>query len=155
MELKISYALASSLITVIAFSGAAGTFFLMVLSDYVGRKTVLVIINAFITVGIVLIIIAGERALFLMIVTSLFGLFYGAIFPMYGACARDYFPKEITGSVLGNWTILYGIGMMAAPVIGGHLADITHTFRWPFGLAALATFSAAILVGAADFNKYT
>jgi MFS family permease len=66
---------------------------------------------------------------------------------MYAACARDYFPKEVGGTVIGLLTLFYGIGAMVGPIIGGHLTDITGTFRWAFGLGAFASLFASFLIG--------
>jgi MFS family permease len=75
-----------------------------------------------------------------------FGFFYGAIWPMYGACARDFFPKEMTGRVFGLMTIFYGLGAMSSPPLTGYLADITGTFRWSFGLGASMALIAALCI---------
>jgi hypothetical protein len=46
-------------------------------------------------------------------------------------------PQGATGSVLGFWTIFYGIGLTLAPTLGGYIADLTGTFTWSFLLAAV------------------
>ncbi|OGP79568.1 MAG: hypothetical protein A2V86_02840 [Deltaproteobacteria bacterium RBG_16_49_23] len=76
-----------------------------------------------------------------------FGFFYGAIWPMYAVCARNYFPKEVSGTIIGLFTLFYGVGAMAGPLLAGHLADVTGTFRWPFGVGAAASLAAASLIG--------
>jgi MFS family permease len=146
MELNIPYPVASLFITVIAFSGVIGGFLLMALSDRIGRKKSLVIIQSLVALSIVF-IIAQDRVPFLVIGLGWFGFLYGAIWPMYGACARDYFPKEMTGAVFGGMTIFYGVGAMISPVLTGHLADITGTFRWPFSLGAFTALIAALCMG--------
>ncbi len=65
---------------------------------------------------------------------------------MYAACARDYFPKEVAGTVIGLLTLFYGIGAMVGPIIGGHLTDLIGTFRWSFGIGALAALFASFLI---------
>ncbi len=147
MELRIPYQIASLFITVIAFSGVIGGIFLMALSDYIGRKKSLVIIQSLVAMGTLFIIAVGNHVSFLMVGLGCFGFLYGAIWPMYGACARDYFPKEITGAVFGLMTIFYGVGAMISPVLTGHLADVTGTFRWSFGLGAFSSSMAALLIG--------
>jgi MFS family permease len=97
--------------------------------------------------GILFIIFVENHVPFLMVGMGCFGFLYGAIWPMYGACARDYFPKEITGAVFGLMTIFYGVGAMVSPVLTGYLADVTGTFRWSFGLGAFTAFIAAVLIG--------
>jgi MFS family permease len=147
MELKIPYPVASLFITVIAFSGVFGSFLFMALSDYIGRKKSLVIIQLLLSLGILHLLWAGGNVWSLMLGMGFFGFLYGAIWPMYGACASDFFPKEMTGRVFGLMTIFYGVGGMFSPLLTGYLADLTGTFRWPFGLGALASLLAALLIG--------
>jgi len=97
--------------------------------------------------SIVFIVIAGDHVPFLVVGLGWFGFLYGSIWPMYGACARDYFPKEMTGAVFGGMTIFYGVGAMISPVLTGHLADITGTFRWSFGLGASTALVATLCIG--------
>ncbi len=147
IELRIPYSVASFFITVTAFTGILGGFLMMILSDYIGTKRSLVITYALMVCSILLIIFGGSRVLILMIGMGLFGFLYGAVFPMIAACARDYFQKQVVGTVLGLLTIFYGLGAMITPVLTGHLADITGTFRWSFGLGAFAALMSALLIG--------
>lgn len=145
MELNIPYDIASLFITVIAFSGIPGGILMMILSDHIGTKKSLLIIYVSFTLSILSIIFVGGRISLLIVAAAWFGVVYGAIFPMIAACARDYLPKEITGTVLGLLTIFYGIGAMTTPIVTGYLADVTGTFRWSFGLGAFAALLACFL----------
>ena len=147
IELQIPYQVASLFITVFAFTGVVGGILLTALSDYIGRKKLLVIIQTLVALTVLFVIFGGNNILLLMVGMGCFGFPYGAIFPLYAACARDYFPKEVAGSVLGLLTIFYGVGAMVSPVLSGYLADITGTFRWSFGLGAFTTFIAALVIG--------
>jgi len=147
MELKISYQAASFFITVVAFSSVVGGILLMALSDYIGRKKSLVIIHLLVGLSILFVILGGRNIPLLMVGVGCFGFFYGPIWPMYAACARDYFPKEFTGTVFGLMTIFYGIGMMISPVLTGYLADVTGTFKWSFALGGFISFMAVFLIG--------
>jgi len=147
LELNLPYSVASLFMTVLAFSGVLGGFLLMALSDYIGRKISLVIVQSFLALSILFILLMGNRVPFLMIGLGCFGFLYGAVWPMYGACARDYFPKGITGAVLGLMTIFYGVGAMISPVLTGYLADVTGAFQWSFGLGAFAALMGAVLIG--------
>jgi sugar phosphate permease len=146
MELNIPYGIASLFITVIAFSGIPGGILMMILSDHIGTKKSLVIIYMLFALSILLVIFGGNNVFLLVVAVAWFGFLYGAIFPMVAACARDYFPKEVAGTVLGFLTIFYGLGAMTTPVVTGHLADITGTFRWSFGLGALTALTAAMVI---------
>jgi len=147
MELKIPYQIASLFITVIAFSSVVGGILLMALSDYIGRKKSLVIIHLLVALSVLFVISGGRNISLLMVGAGCFGFFYGPIWPMYAACARDNFPKEVTGTVFGMMTIFCGLGMMISPVLTGYLADVTGTFKWSFALGGFISFMAAFLIG--------
>ena len=147
MELKIPYQVASLFITVVAFGSVVGGILLMALSDHIGRKKSLVIIHLLVALSILFVILGGRNLPLLMVGVGCFGFLYGPIWPMYAACARDYFPRELTGTVFGLMTIFYGIGMMISPVLTGYLADVTGTFKWSFALGGFITLAAAFLIG--------
>lgn len=147
MELKIGYDVASSFISIMALTSIIGGLVLMPLSDYMGRKRLLVMIHSFLALGILLIIYAKDDISLVRIGVGWFGFLYGAIWPMYAVCARDYFPKEVAGTVIGIFTLFYGIGAMLGPIVAGRITDATESFRWSFGLGALTAFIAAIVIG--------
>jgi sugar phosphate permease len=144
LELKFPFPQAAKLASMVAFSGMIGAVCLPAVSDILGRKKCLTCINLFMTGSIALIIWAGARWVPLLLSVSLFGIFYAAVWPMYAAAAADYFPREATGSVLGFWTIFYGIGLILAPTLGGYIADVTGTFTRAFSLAIITGTIAAI-----------
>ncbi len=146
LELNIPYRTASLLITVAAFSGIPGGILIMTLSDHIGTRKSLRIVYTLIGLSILLIMSPSHRGL-LMPGIGWFGFLYGGIFPLVAACGRDLFPKEVTGTLLGLLTIFYGAGAMTTPVVTGYLADLTGTFRWPFGVGAFACLSAGFLIG--------
>jgi OFA family oxalate/formate antiporter-like MFS transporter len=147
VELKVPYPVASTFISIMALTSIVGGFVLMTLSDYIGRAKSLVIIHSLLALSILFIILAKGDISLLRIGIGWFGFIYGPIFPMYAACARDYFPKEVAGTVIGLLTLFYGIGAMVGPIIGGHLTDLMGTFRWSFGIGAIAALSAGLLIG--------
>ncbi len=138
LEIGLPYGKAAILASAIAFSGIAGAFFLTILSDHWGRKRCLLLINLGLGLSCFLMVLAGRNWLALLAVAAFFGIFYGAVWPVYAAAAVDFFPSGSTGSVLGFWTIFYGVGLTSAPTLGGFLADRTGTFFWPFLLAGIS-----------------
>jgi MFS family permease len=147
VELKISYPIASTFITILALTSIVGGFVLMTLSDYIGRAKSLMMIHSLLALSILFIIFAQNNTLLLMIGIGWFGFIYGPIFPMYAACARDYFPKEVSGRAIGLLTLFYGVGAMVGPIAGGYLADLIGSFRWSFGIGALAALLASLIIG--------
>ncbi|NWF56213.1 MAG: MFS transporter [Syntrophaceae bacterium] len=144
LELKYPFAQAARLATAIAFAGIPGALLIPSLSDSIGRKKCLILINAGMTISILLIIWAGSTWSALLAAVSFYGIFYASVWPMYAATAADFFPREVTGSVLGFWTIFYGLALILAPVGGGYLADLTGTFESSF-LAGVASGCLATL----------
>jgi len=147
VELKIPYPVASTFISILALASIVGGFVLTTLSDFIGRGKSLVIIQSLLALSILSIILAEGNVSLLRVGIGWFGLVYGPIFPLYAACARDYFPKQVSGTVIGLLTLFYGVGAMVGPMIGGHLTDLTGTFKWSFGLGALASLFAGFLIG--------
>jgi MFS family permease len=147
VELKIPYPVASTFISVMALTSIVGGFTFMALSDFVGRARSLVILQSLLATAILLIILSKGNISLLTVGIGWFGFIYGPIWPMYAACARDYFPKQVSGTVIGLLTLFYGVGAMVGPMIGGHLTDLMGTFKWSFGLGAFASLSAGFLIG--------
>ncbi len=143
LELKVPFAQAAHLASAMAFGGIAGALLLPIVSDFIGRKKTLLVINGSMTLSILLIICAGAHWPFLFLAISLFGVFYASAWPMYAAAAGDFFPRQATGSVLGFWTIFYGFALVLAPAVGGYIADLSGTFTYSFaaglGTGVLAT----------------
>jgi sugar phosphate permease len=146
MELKISYQSASTFISMMAATSVAGSLLLMAFSDRIGRKKSLMIIHFSLALSILIILLARRNIPLLWIGIGCFGFFYGAIWPMYAACVRDYFPKDMTGTILGTITLFYGVGAIVGPILAGYLADLTQTFQWSFGLGVLVSLIAAAMV---------
>jgi MFS family permease len=74
---------------------------------------------------------------------------------MYAAAAADFFPREATGTILGFWTIFYGLALILAPTLGGYIADLTDTFIWPFFLAAATGILGAVFFSMVKKNEQT
>jgi MFS family permease len=110
------------------FRGILEGILLMAISDYICRKKSLIVIQIIVALSFLLIIFGGKHIQLLMVGVGCFGFLYGAIFPMYAACVRDYFPRKITGTVLGLMSIFYGVGIMASPV-GGYHRNLSIVFR--------------------------
>ncbi len=146
MELKIPYPIASTFITLMAATSIAGGFLLMTISDFLGRVRTLIFTQLLLMGSILFIIFAKGNTGWLRLGVGFFGFFYGPIFPLYAACARDYFEKEVAGTVIGLFTIFYGVGAMLGPILGGYLSDLTQTFRWSYGLGALSALISAIVI---------
>lgn len=133
---------ASLLATVHGFFQVLGVLAILPLSDYLTRRKTIVISNAFIVCCLIGILFTTNSRLLLYVLVAVVAVFYGATWPMYGACAGDYFPKEVMGTVIGAWTPFYGLGAILVHWVGGSLRDLTGSYTSTFALnSAMAAVS--------------
>jgi len=133
---------ASMLASIHGIAQVIGVLVILPLSDITGRKKMIIISNTVIAVAMFGIIMGGPSWILLCMCVGLFAVFYGATFPMYGACAGDYFPKEIMGTVIGLWTPFYGLGAISTHWVTGVIRDVTGVYDVAFllhaGMAVIA-----------------
>jgi sugar phosphate permease len=137
---------ASLLATVHGFSQVVGVLTILPLSDVLGRKTTIIFSNIFITASLVSILLAGNSWSLLFILVGILALFYGVTFPMYGACAGDYFPRDVMGTVIGAWTPFYGFGAILSHWVTGILRDVTGVYSHAFAVSALLALASIVLI---------
>jgi sugar phosphate permease len=123
-----------------------GVLTILPLSDYLGRKKTITISNTIITVALLGIVVVGKSWTALCILIGLLAIFYGVTFPIYGACAGDYFPRGSIGTVIGAWTPLYGCGAIAANWITGMLRDATGTYNHAFFINVVMAAAAIVFI---------
>ncbi len=138
---------ASLLATVHGLFQIAGVLIVLPLSDLFGRKRMILVSNACITLLLAALIPGGISWLGLCAVTAAMAVFYGATFPIYGACAGDYFPRQAMGTVAGAWTPFYGSGAILTHWVSGALRDATGTYDGAFLGCALMAAVALIFMG--------
>lgn len=135
---------ASLLATVHGMFQVLGVLTILPLSDYLGRKRTIIISNSFITICLIGILFTGDSWGMLFVLIGFMAIFYGATFPIYGACAGDYFPRDMMGTVIGAWTPFYGIGAILVHWVTGVLRDTTGIYDYAFtinaAMAALGLF---------------
>lgn len=137
---------ASFLATIHGICQVVGVLTILPLSDYLGRKKTILISNSFIAVCLIGILLAGNSWILLYVLIGIMALFYGVTFPMYGACAGDYFPKHIMGTVIGAWTPFYGAGAILVHWVSGLLRDTTGSYDHAFIINAIMAAVALILI---------
>lgn len=147
-ELGFALSDASSLASAHGIGQIVGVVLILALSDRIGRRNAIVLSNVCIAACIAGIILIGANRTLLLACVGLFGAFYGAAFPMYSACGGDYFRREVMGTVIGLFTLFYGIGAIATNRLAGHVRDATGSYVLPLAAAAvLALLSAALMAG--------
>ena len=137
---------ASLLATIHGVGQVVGVLTVMPLSDVLGRKTTILISNTVITAALGGILIVGNSWSMLCVCVGILAVFYGVTFPIYGACAGDYFPKGSMGTVIGAWTPFYGTGAIMTHWITGTLRDSTGIYNHSFVISVLMAIVALFLM---------
>ena len=144
-ELKMPYETATGLIAVIAVAGVFGKLVLGHLSDTIGRLKVMMLCGV-LTAGGSLGMAYFHWLFTICLSSAVFGIGYGAIWPVYAASTRDYFSKKIAGSVIGLWTFYLGVGSILSPLIAGWSIDTTGSYQWAFLLAMISAIISLLLL---------
>jgi MFS family permease len=137
---------ASLLATVHGLAQIIGVLTILPLSDYLGRKKTIILSNAFIAACLAGILFAGNSWLALFSLVGVFAIFYGTTFPVYGACAGDYFPREVMGTVIGAWTPFYGVGVILVHWVTGILRDRTGIYDYAFFICIVMALLAIVFI---------
>ena len=137
---------ASLLATVHGISQVVGVLTILPLSDYLGRKTTILLSNAIITACLTGILFSRFHSDLLFVLIAILGVFYGVTFPIYGACAGDYFPKPVMGTVIGAWTPCYGLGAILSHWVTGFFRDVTGVYDHAFAVGVIMAFASVVLV---------
>jgi sugar phosphate permease len=145
-QLEMSLEKASLLATIHGLFQVAGVLTVLPLSDYAGRKRMILASNTAITALVTGLLFIGESWILLYVITAAMAVFYGATFPIYGACAGDYFPREAIGTVAGAWTPFYGSGAILTHWVTGKLRDVTGVYDHAFIICAVMTAVSVVLM---------
>jgi sugar phosphate permease len=145
-QLELPLEKASLLATIHGIFEVVGVLTILPLSDYIGRKRTIIISNAAVTACSIGIFLIGDSWVMLCALIGVMGVFYGVTFPVYGACAGDYFSEEVMGTVIGAWTPFYGSGAILVHWASGMLRDTTGTYDAAFLINAWMAALAVVLM---------
>ncbi len=153
--LNLPYGSASLLITVHGICQIPGVLIIPWLSDLTGRRPAILVSDLVLAAGTVSLLLSRGDLVLLYLSVGILGALFGAIFVLYSACAGDYFPKELVGSVVGIWTPFYGAGLIIAQRLGGYIRDVTGSFLIPFvGAAVCAVVAAGLILGVQRTRRF-
>ena len=144
-QLGMSLESAGLLATLHGITQIIGVLTLLPCSDFWGRKRTVLFSNFSISVALFGVLLAGSSLKMVFIFIGVMALFYGPTFAMYSACAGDYFPRNMIGSVVGAWTSFYGIGAILVHWITGILRDRTGVYDLAFLINAVMAFIGLLL----------
>lgn len=146
LELKMEYTAASMLVTLLSLCGILGALIFPALSYRLGRRKTLAVSNLLLAFSLLAFVLVKSNAFLLTLSVVVLGVFDGGIWPVYAACAADYFSPSVAGTVMGFWTTLYGLGSIISPPIAGYLADLYGTFFWSFIMSSIVAVVATLLI---------
>lgn len=145
-QLGVPLETASLLATIHGTCQVVGVLTILPLSDYLGRKRAIFFSDAVIAACLTGILLSGGSWVLLAVLIGIMAVFYGVIWPLYGACAGDYFPKAVMGTVIGAWTPFYGLGAILVHWVTGALRDATGSYQLPFMISAMVAGVGLILI---------
>ncbi|MCU0590931.1 MAG: MFS transporter [Desulfobacterales bacterium] len=137
---------ASMVATIHGVAQVFGMLTVLPASDYMTRKTTILISNTVIALTLIGVLLSAGNWTGLCAMIGVLAVFYGATFPIYGACAGDYFPKEAIGTVAGAWTPFYGAGAILTHWVTGWLRDTTGVYDHAFLICAAMAAGSAVLM---------
>ncbi len=143
LELGMSAEVAASMYALMGFMGVAGAVIVSAGSDILGRKRTLILANTILAIGLIG-LYAVKGGIDMSAWISVLGFSYGSIWPLYAALARDEYGWGTAGSVMGLWTVFAGLGLLAAPPIGGLLADFSGSYRPAYLLGAVIAMASLV-----------
>ncbi|ODT81045.1 MAG: hypothetical protein ABS76_13175 [Pelagibacterium sp. SCN 64-44] len=135
---------AASIYSVEGVAGLFGRLLFGIMGDRLGVKRVIIGGLLLQAAGIYAYIYVSQLSDFYMLAVVL-GMVYGGVMPLYAVLARDYFPPQVMGTVLGGITLTSSIGMAFGPVGGGWIFDNFGDYHWLYISSALIGLGAAAM----------
>lgn len=116
-------------------------------SDRLGREPVFSAGVALLLVGIGALALAGQGVSILLPVYALaYGVGLGLISPQMSASAADIFSGPRFGTIYGTFNLAAGLGAALAPLLVGHLIDVTGQYDLALAVAAALTIASGGLI---------
>lgn len=131
--LKLQVSESTNYFTIIAGAALLGKLSLGILSDRFRRISVMIVCGLCIGGGCLgMEMLPTNLGKYLAV--AVFGVGFGAVWPVYAAVAVDLFNKKIAGGVIGIWTVFMGIGSVVSPVFCGFTIDVSGAYTLAFQL---------------------
>ncbi|MFC2044033.1 MFS transporter [Chloroflexota bacterium] len=141
VDIGIDYRIASGVLGQMVFVSIAGRLGFGWLSDRYDKRRILFICCLLQAIGLWIFINASTTGiLFLYVVV--YGLGYGGAIPLTHALRADLFGRKTFATMLGITTVITILPSVAAPVLIGHLYDITQSYSASFYALIIASLLA-------------
>lgn len=128
ISLGIDPLLAATAFGIIGIMSALGSLVFGFVSDWVGRKSTIIILAAGLSISMLSSAVIPPDLILLYLWVSFYGLSYGGIPEQYAAIVADYFPSRKDVALFGYVTAAGAFGGGLFPLIGGFLADQTGNY---------------------------
>src|SRR5262245_19648090 len=147
-DLGLSPAVGAAALSALGAGSVVGRLVMGAVSDLIGRRPALAValaLQALSYVGLAL----PTGAPSLLAAASVYGFAYGAVTALMPAIVGDFVGPAHAGSLVG---VIFGIAgptSSLGPVLGGLVFDVTRSYAWAFGGAALLNVAALALLALA------
>lgn len=132
------------------FAGAVMQFPAGRLSDMIDRRYVLAALAAVAAVaGILIFLIEPTHVIMLITLVGIYGATANALYPIAVSHANDFATPEDFVKISGGLLLLYGIGTIIGPTIGGPIMTITG----PYGLFMITACAHVLITAYAIFRS--
>ncbi len=147
-DLGLSPAAGATALSALGAGSLAGRLTMGAVSDRIGRRAALAVslaLQALAFVGLAL--PTGAPSLFAA--SGVYGFAYGAVTALMPAIIGDFFGPAHSGSLVGLIFGIAGPTSSLGPVLGGLVFDVTRSYAWAFGGAAVLNLLALGLLALA------
>ncbi len=135
---------AATILSAASLASLSGKVVCGLVADRIGAKTVLVGGLALQAVAVNFYMFTTDLSQFYA-VSTVFGLAYGGVMPLYAVLLREYFGARLMGTLLGAAGLASTLGMALGPPLGGLLYDAYGSYFWMFVAATAVGVGAAAI----------
>jgi len=146
LELGLNTTEATSIFSIIGFTGIFSALSISVISDKIGRKSSIIISNLALAAGLVGSAFLSRSFIEIAVWSVIVGVGYSTIWPLYAALVKDLYSWDVTGSITGLWTLLCGVGLLTSPYVCGILIDYAGSYKPAYLLGSFVAITAMLLV---------
>lgn len=146
LELGLNATEATSIFSIIGFTGIFSALSISMISDRIGRKLSIIISNLALAVGLVGSAFFSRSFIEIALWSVIVGVGYSTIWPLYAALVKDLYSWDVAGSITGLWTLLCGIGLLTSPYLCGILIDYTRSYKPAYLLGFVVAIIATLLI---------
>jgi MFS family permease len=146
LELGLNLTEATSIFSIIGFTGIFSALSISIISDKIGRKRSIVISNLALAAGLIGSAFFSKSFLEIAAWSVIVGVGYSSIWPLYAALVKDLYSWNVAGSITGFWTLLCGFGLLTSPYLCGVLIDYTGSYKPAYLLGSVVAITAILLI---------